>query len=44
VDGAIYAQPLWIPKVAGAGGPHNVILVATMRDSVYLFDADANPA
>jgi len=43
VDGAIYAQPLWIPKVAGAGGPHNVILVATMRDSVYLFDADANP-
>ena len=44
VDGAIYAQPLWIPKlsVGGGGGTHNVVLVATMRDSVYLFDAD-NP-
>jgi chitodextrinase len=43
VDGAIYAQPLWIPKVSIGGGTHNVILVATMRDSVYLFDADASP-
>lgn len=43
VDGAIYAQPLWIPKLSVGGGTHNVILVATMRDSVYLFDADKNP-
>ena len=42
-DGAIYAQPLWIPKVNIGGATHNVILVATMRDSVYLFDADASP-
>src|SRR5262249_43419946 len=43
-DGAIYAQPLWVPKVTiGTGGAHNVIVAATMRDSVYVFDADANP-
>lgn len=42
VDGAIYAQPLWIPKLSVGAGTHNVLLVATMRDSVYLFDADAD--
>jgi len=42
-DGAIYAQPLWVPKVGVGGGTHNVIVAATMRDSVYVFDADANP-
>jgi hypothetical protein len=43
VDGAVYAQPLWFPNVNIGGGTHNVIVVATMRDSVYVFDADANP-
>ncbi|HTT25273.1 MAG TPA: hypothetical protein VMG82_40540, partial [Candidatus Sulfotelmatobacter sp.] len=42
-DGAIYAQPLWVPNVAIAGGTHNVIVVVTMRDSVYVFDADTSP-
>jgi hypothetical protein len=42
-DGAIYAQPLWVPNVGIGGGTHNVIVAATMRDSVYVFDADANP-
>jgi chitodextrinase len=42
-DGAIYAQPLWIPKVNVGGGTHNVVLVATIRDSLYLFDADNSP-
>jgi hypothetical protein len=43
VDGAVYAQPLWVPNVSIAGGTHNVIVVATQRDSVYVFDADASP-
>jgi hypothetical protein len=43
-DGAIYAQPLWVANVMGiGGGNHNVIIAATMRDSVYAFDADASP-
>jgi hypothetical protein len=43
VDGAVYAQPLWVPNVSIGGGTHNVIVVATQRDSVYVFDADASP-
>ena len=42
-DGAIYGQPLWMPNVSIGGGTHNVIVVATMRDSVFVFDADASP-
>jgi hypothetical protein len=42
-DGAIYAQPLWVSNVSIGGGTHNVIVAATMRDSVYVFDADASP-
>jgi concanavalin A-like lectin/glucanase superfamily protein/galactose oxidase-like protein/Big-like domain-containing protein/IPT/TIG domain-containing protein len=41
VDGAVYAQPLWVPRLAIAGGTHNVIFVATQHDSLYAFDADA---
>jgi acyl-coenzyme A thioesterase PaaI-like protein len=43
VEGAVYAQPLWVPNVNIGGGTHNVIVVATMRDWVYVFDADASP-
>lgn len=43
VDGAVYAQPLWVPGFTIGGGTHNVIVVATQNDSVYAFDADANP-
>jgi hypothetical protein len=42
-DGAIYAQPLWVPRVTINGSPHNVIVVATQHDSVYAFDADSSP-
>jgi hypothetical protein len=43
VDGAIYAQPLWIPGVTINGAAHNVVIVATAHDSLYAFDADASP-
>ncbi len=42
-DGAMYAQPLWVRNLSIHGGTHNVIFAATTHDTVYAFDADANP-
>jgi len=44
IDGYADAQPLYMPNLAISGmGTHNVVLIATENDSVFAFDADANP-
>src|SRR6202521_1536279 len=44
IDGYAYAQPLYVPNLPISGkGMHNVIFVATEMDSVFAFEADANP-
>src|SRR4051812_14345413 len=41
VDGAVYAQPLYVTGVTIQGTARNVLYVATMNDKVYAFDADS---
>jgi chitodextrinase len=43
VDSAVYAQLLWVANLTINAVKHNVILVATERNTLYAFDADASP-
>jgi hypothetical protein len=43
IDASAYAQPLWVANVAIGGGTHNVLIAATVHDTVYAFDADTSP-
>jgi outer membrane protein assembly factor BamB len=41
VDGAVYAQPLYVPALTFPDGSvHNVVYIATMHNNVYAYDAD----
>lgn len=40
VDGAVYAQPLYLSDVTIDGTRRNVVYIATMNDKAYAFDAD----
>ena len=40
VDSYIYGQPLFVPQLTIKGGTHNVVYVATEKNSVFAFDAD----
>ena len=42
VDGAIYAQPLWVANLTINSVKRNVVIVATQHESLYAFDGDVN--
>ena len=44
VDDQVFAQPLFVPDLAIAGGRHNVVIVASAANTVYAFDADREAA
>jgi hypothetical protein len=41
VEGMVYAQPLYVPNLTINSKSHNVLIVATMANNVYAFDADS---
>ena len=40
VDDQVYSQPLVVGNVYIANGTHNIVLIATVSNTVYAFDAD----
>jgi hypothetical protein len=42
LDGDVYTQPLYVPKLPIRGALHDVVFVATEHNSVYALDADTN--
>jgi hypothetical protein len=42
VDGAVYAQPLWVANLSIGAAAHNVVFIATEHDGLFALDADAS--
>src|ERR1700688_1880908 len=40
VDDQVYAQPLVVGHVSIGGGSHNVVLIATVNNTIYGYDGD----
>lgn len=40
VDDQIYAQPLVVSNITIGGGTHNIVIVATVNNTLYAFDAE----
>ncbi len=40
VEGQVYAQPLYVPRLNIGGTDHNVVFIATEHDQVYAFDVN----
>jgi len=40
VDDQVFAQPLYVPNLALGGARHNIVIVATVANTLYAFDAD----
>jgi hypothetical protein len=42
LDGAVYAQPLYVPELTVNGAKHNVLFLGTQHDMLYAYDADSS--
>jgi hypothetical protein len=42
-ENPIYAQPLYVPGISIGGTTHNILVVATLNDTIYTFDTAGNP-
>jgi hypothetical protein len=40
VDGLIFSQPLFIPAITTTTGIHDLVIITTLNNSVYAFDAN----
>ena len=43
VDGQVYAQPLYAPGITVKGVRQNLLVIATMKNSIYVFNAGEPP-
>ncbi len=41
IDDQVYAQPLVFGNLTISGGPHNVVFIATVNNTLYAYDSDS---